>query len=343
MTNQTKATILIVDDTPDNLDILNDVLQKDYLVKVATSGEKAIKLALVAPQPDLILLDVMMPGMDGYEVCQILKANPMTTDIPVIFVSAKNSATDEIKGFELGAVDYVSKPISPPLVLARVKTHLALYDQNRSLNIKVKEYTHEIDETRLAIIQKLGRASEYKDNETGLHVIRMSYYAKILADALNISDEWSELIFNAAPMHDIGKIGIADNILRKPAKLDADEWLEMQRHVEYGAGIIGENTSDILKMAYDIALCHHEKWDGSGYPFALKGKDIPLSARIAAIADVFDALTSERPYKKAWSFEDAIKLLQDNSGTHFDPDLVPLFVANMEKILVVHEKYQDQV
>jgi len=225
--------------------------------------------------------------------------------------------------------------------MARVKTHLALYDQNRELNFKLKESTQEINETRLAIIQKLGRAAEYKDNETGLHVMRMSHYSRILADAVDISEEWSELIFNAAPMHDIGKIGIADNILRKPGKLDKDEWQEMQRHAEYGASIIGKHKSEILKMAYDIAISHHEKWDGTGYPYWLKGDKIPLSARIVAIADVFDALTSERPYKEAWSVDKAIKLLEDNSGTHFDPELVPLFIENLPKILRAKEKYSE--
>ncbi len=336
-----KPTILVVDDTPDTIDLLNKILRDNYLVKIATNGEKTIKLAYSHPQPDLILLDIMMPETDGYEVCEVLKSDPGTSHIPIIFVTAKTATEDEKKGFELGAEDYISKPLSPPIVLARIKTHLALYDQNRELNFKLREATREINETRLDIIQKMGRAVEYKDNISGLHVIRMSHYSKILADALDISEEWSELIFNAAPMHDVGKIGIADRILSKPGKLDNKEWHEMQRHAVYGANIIGKHKSEILKMAYDIAIGHHEKWDGTGYPYWLKGDNIPLSARIVSIADVFDALTSDRPYKEAWSVDKAIELLEKESGTHFDPKLVSLFIQNLPKILLAKEKYSE--
>lgn len=339
MSNTEKPIVLVVDDIPDNIDVLRDILSPLYRLKVATNGEKAINIACTYPQPELILLDIMMPGTDGYEVCRVLKSDPITAAIPVIFVTAKTTVEDEVKGFELGAVDYISKPISPPIVLSRVKNHLALYDQNRELNRKVREHTQELHETRLEIIQKLGRAAEFKDNETGLHVIRMSYYSKLIAEALEIGNDWAELVFNAAPMHDIGKIGIADHILLKPGKLDKEEWQEMQKHSDYGAEIIGENRSELLKMAQQIALTHHEKWDGSGYPNGLRGEQIPLAARIVAIADVFDALTSERPYKKAWSNEDAIALIEKEAGSHFDPQLVPVFIQLMPQVLKIQKRY----
>jgi len=341
MKKKDKPIILVVDDSPDNIDVISAVLRYEYTIKVATNGERAIKIAYSYPQPDLILLDIMMPGTDGYEVCQVLKADPMTRKIPVIFVTAKIAMEDEIKGLELGAVDYITKPVSPPIVRTRVKTHLALYNQNRELDRKVRESTMELQETRLAVIQKLGRAAEYKDNETGMHVLRMSHYCRIIADALDYGDEWTDLVFSAAPMHDIGKIGISDRILLKPDKLDMVEWKEMQRHSEYGADIIGENKSEILKMAREIALSHHEKWDGSGYPNGLSEDQIPLPSRIVAIADVFDALTSVRPYKPAWSVEDSVALIKKNAGTHFDPSLVNVFISQLPEILKIKEKYSD--
>ena len=320
-----KSTILVVDDTPENIDVLSGVLRSEFRVKAALNGEKAIRIANAEPQPVMILLDIMMPGMDGYEVCQQLKANPATAKIPVIFITAKSEDKDERKGLELGAVDYITKPINPSIVLARVHTHLALYDQNMALENKVRERTEELNDTRLNIIHRLGRAAEFKDNETGLHVIRMSHYARLIAEALEYGDEWSELIFNAAPMHDIGKIGVPDHILLKPGKLDDSEWKIMREHPQFGADIIGEHESEILKTSKIIAMTHHEKWDGSGYPLKLKGEEIPLEGRIIAIADVFDALTTERPYKKAWTVEDAVNLIDENSGSHFDPSLVLLF------------------
>ncbi|MEW6996721.1 HD-GYP domain-containing protein [Colwelliaceae bacterium BS250] len=340
MTEQ--ATILVVDDNADNIDVLNGILRPFYKVKAALNGEIALKIAHSKQQPDLILLDVMMPGMDGHEVCRQLKANPITSEIPIIFVTAKTEIQDEQIGFELGAVDYITKPVSVPIVQARVKNHLALYNQQRELERQVKARTIELDNTRVEIIRRLGRAAEYKDNETGMHVIRMSYYAKFLAQEINANAEWTELLYNAAPMHDIGKIGIMDNILLKPGKLNADEWLEMQRHVEYGADILGSHKSPLLKVAREICLYHHEKYDGSGYPHQLKGEDIPLSARIVAIADVFDALTSARPYKKAWTVDDALAFIEQQSGAHFDPELIAPFKNCLVKITEVMDKYGDQ-
>lgn len=336
-----KQIVLVVDDTPENIDVLSSTLKPTYKVKAALNGEKAIKLATQAPQPDIILLDIMMPGMDGYQVCTLLKQNPLTKKIPIIFITAKASEADEQKGLELGAVDYITKPISPPIVSTRVKTHLALSNQNRLLEEKVKKRTEELHKTRLEIIRRLGRAAEFKDNETGMHVIRMSHYSRLLAEAISEDRQWSDLIFNASPMHDIGKIGIPDHILLKPGKLDDEEWKVMRQHPEFGANIIGDHPSEILQMAKEIALSHHEKWDGSGYPNNLKEEAIPLSGRIVAIADVFDALTTERPYKKAWSVDDALDLIKRDAGKHFDPKLVPIFLEILPDVLKIKQMYAE--
>jgi len=342
MTNDSvQATLLIVDDTPENLDVLSGLLRPKYKVKAAVNGKTALAIAARDPKPDLILLDVMMPEMDGHEVCRRLKADPLTAKIPIIFVTAKSEVEDEQKGFLLGAVDYITKPISPPIVLARVKTHLHLYDQSRHLEGLVQQRTEELHDTRLEIIRRLGRAAEYKDNETGLHVIRMSMFCRFLAEALDMPDDWCELLYNAAPMHDIGKIGIPDRVLLKPGKLDSGEWEIMKRHAEYGAEIIGEHDSQILQMAREIAINHHEKWNGSGYPNGISGEEIPLSARIVAVADVFDALSSARPYKDAWPEEKVLDLLQQEAGQHFDPQLIPIFIKVLPQVRSVQGQYDD--
>ena len=335
-----KATILVVDDTPENIDILVGILSSDYKIRVAIDGPKALALAQKST-PDIILLDVMMPGMNGYEVCERLKQDPLTCHIPVIFVTALAETSDETQGFALGAVDYITKPVSAPVVQARVKTHLALYDQKRLLEQQVKERTKELEETRFEIIRRLGRAAEYKDNETGLHVVRMSHYARLLAIQSGLPDKYCELIYNAAPMHDIGKIGTPDSILKKPAKLDEPEWDEMQRHAEIGAEIIGEHQDPLLEMARRIALSHHEKWDGSGYPYGKSGQDIPIEGRIVAIADVFDALTSIRPYKKAWTVADTMALIDSESGKHFDPELVEHFKQIVDEVTKIRDKHHE--
>lgn len=336
-----KASILVVDDTPENIDLLVEILKADYRVRAAINGEQGLKIARLAKAPDLILLDVMMPGIDGFEVCRQLKGDPTTSHIPVIFVTAKITTSDEIRGFSLGAVDYITKPISPPVVLARVKTHLALYDQNRELDRKVREQTKDIHDTRLKIIQRLGRAAEYKDDNTGLHVIRMSHYARVLGKAAGMSDAMADMMLDAAPMHDIGKIGIPDSILQKAEALTDDEWHLMQTHTQMGCDIIGEDDSELLKMASTVAISHHENWDGSGYPNKLAGEAIPTVGRIVTIADVFDALTSVRPYKKAWPVEDAVAYLEQHAGTRFDPKLVSLFIENIDQILAIKEHYFD--
>ena len=341
-TQITKQTVLVVDDTPENIQILNGVLRPNYKVKAAPNGEKAIKIAQSASQPDIILLDIMMPEMDGYEVCRKLKSNPITQKIPIIFVTAMSEVEDEKKGLDMGAVDYITKPINPAIVLARVRTQLALYDQTRELEKKVQERTAELNSTRMEIIRRLGRAAEYKDNETGLHVIRMSHYSRLIATQINANEEWVELLFNAAPMHDIGKIGVPDANLLKPGKLNDEEWALMRKHPEFGGEILGDNDSELLQMAKEIAVNHHEKWDGSGYPKGLQKEEIPLTARIIAIADVFDALTTERPYKKAWPVERAVKFIEDNAGSHFDPELVAVFIKALPEILIIKDQYAEQ-
>ena len=336
-----QATILVVDDTPENIDLLVEILKADYKVKAARNGEQGLKIARLASPPDLILLDIMMPDIDGFEVCRQLKEDPITCDIPIIFVTAKITTDDEIQGFELGAVDYITKPISPPVVLARVKTHIALHDQNRELGRQVREQTRTINDTRLKIIQRLGRAAEYKDDNTGMHVIRMSHYSRVLGLAVGMSETMADMLLDAAPMHDIGKIGIPDSILQKRGSLTEEESRVMRTHTDMGTAIIGEDQSELLKMARQVAATHHESWDGSGYPLGLSGEEIPLVGRIVAIADVFDALTSRRPYKNAWTVEDSISYLQEQSGIRFDPKLVPLFVENLKPILVLMKQFSD--
>ena len=323
-----RPRLLLVDDEPTNLQVLRHVLQADYRLLFATDGARALQVAR-EQQPQLILLDIMMPGMDGYAVCRALKADPVTAAIPVIFVTALNDSQDETAGFDVGGVDYLTKPVSPPVVRARVRTHLSL--------VRMEE----LRETRLQIVQRLGRAAEYKDNETGMHVIRMSHFSQLLALAAGCSPAWAEDLLNAAPMHDVGKIGIPDAVLRKPGPLDADEWDTMRRHPEIGAEIIGEHPSGVLQLAREIALAHHEKWDGSGYPRGLAGEAIPLSARIVAIADVFDALTTRRPYKEPWPVQEAMSHIAAQAGKHFDPALVALFAPLLPQLLEIRARWAE--
>ncbi|WP_288482476.1 two-component system response regulator [uncultured Acidovorax sp.] len=323
-----RPRLLLVDDEPTNLQVLRHVLQADYRLLFATDGARALQVAR-EQLPQLILLDIMMPGMDGYAVCRALKADAATASIPVIFVTALNDSQDETAGFDVGGVDYLTKPVSPPVVRARVRTHLSLVRMD------------ELRETRLQIVQRLGRAAEYKDNETGLHVIRMSHFAQLLALAAGCSPAWAEDLLNAAPMHDVGKIGIPDAVLRKPGPLDAAEWDTMRRHPEIGAEIMGEHPSGVLQLAREIALAHHEKWDGSGYPRGLAGEAIPLSARIVAIADVFDALTTRRPYKEPWPVQEAMNHIAAQAGKHFDPALVALFAPLLPQLLEIRARWAE--
>ncbi|CAK0768410.1 putative cyclic di-GMP phosphodiesterase VC_1348 [Gammaproteobacteria bacterium] len=334
-----KSTILVVDDTINNLYLTASLLEDSYHVKVANHGHKGLRIATSNPGPDLILLDIMMPEIDGYEVCRQLKANSATRDIPIIFLTAIAESEYEYKGLELGAVDYITKPINPLILKSRIRTHLALYQHARILEEKVAERTAELEKNRRQIILGLGRAAEFRDNETGNHVIRMSNYARLIAQAAKMDAKFIDLLYNAAPMHDIGKIGIPDNVLLKPDKLDPDEWEIMRQHPIIGAKIIGDHQDDLLELARVIALAHHEKWDGSGYPRQLKGDAIPVAARIVAIADVFDALTSDRPYKKSWPIEAAVRTIEEQSGQHFDPGWLPFFNMALPEILLIKKKY----
>nr|WP_320165954.1 two-component system response regulator [uncultured Methylophaga sp.] len=320
--------ILIVDDEPTNLRVLRQILQNDYALSFARSGKDALAL-IDKEMPDLILLDIMMPEMTGLEVCQQLKARPDTSHIPIIFVTALQDPDDEARGFDIGAVDYIIKPIVPSTVLARVKTHISLVKAD------------ELRATHIDLIERLGRAAEYKDNETGLHVQRMSRYAKIIALGYGFDESTANELMMAAPMHDIGKIGIADKILLKPDKLTSEEFSEMKTHTLIGAEILANSTSRLIQLAHTVALTHHEKWDGTGYPNGLKGDEIPLAGRIVAIADIFDALTSARPYKEAWPVEEAIEFINEQSGKHIDPALPPILIEHLPDILKVKQAFSD--
>lgn len=323
-----KQNVLIIDDEPINLKVLNNILKDIYKLTFAKTGLEALRL-VEKEKPDLILLDVMMPEMTGYQVCEHLKQDPLYKSIPIIFVTALNDAVDEAKGLNMGAVDYISKPVTPAVVKARVKTHLSLVD------------VEELKRTRLQIIQRLGRAAEYKDNETGMHVMRMSHYSKIISLAYGHSVKNADALFHAAPMHDIGKIGIPDSIMLKPGKLTDAEFAEMKKHPEIGAEILGESDSDLIELAKTVAMTHHEKWDGTGYPRQLKGEEIPIEGRIVALADVFDALTSVRPYKEAWPIEQAVEFITSQRNKHFDSQLVDLFIQQLDKIIEIKNHWRD--
>lgn len=352
--NTERETIVIVDDTPENLSLLNGILKPFYKIKAANNGETALKI-INMDKPALILLDIMMPKMDGYEVCQRLKNNPDTHNIPVIFVTAKGQVNDEEYGLSLGAVDYIHKPINAAILKARVKTHLSLHNQANHLEHLVRKRTQELEQSqqllklantevessRQEIIYRLGRAAEFKDNETGMHVVRMSHYTRLLAAQLDLSEQFVKELYNAAPMHDIGKIGIPDHILLKPGPLTDEEYKIMQEHPLIGADIIEAGHQGVLKIAHSVALTHHEKWDGSGYPAGLKGEEIPLEGRIVAIADVFDALTSERPYKKAWSIEKSVDFFKEQRNKHFQAELVDKFLNILPEIIKIKDQYVE--
>lgn len=324
-----QAKILVVDDEPLNLKVLKQVLQDNYRLSFAKNGMDALEL-VKKERPGLILLDVMMPGMTGFEVCRQLKSDPETNTIPVIFVTALADEADESEGFAAGGVDYINKPISPALVRARVKTHLSLV------------HIDELKRTHLELIQRLGRAAEFKDNETGMHVMRMSHVSGRLALQLGMDPYFSEQLIHAAPMHDIGKIGIPDHVLLKPGKLNDEELALMRKHPEMGAKILDNSTSPLIKLAHSVALYHHEKWDGSGYPFGLKGEAIPIEARIVAVADVFDALLNKRPYKEAWPVEAAVAEIERNRGKHFDPAIVDAMLQCLPDLLAINNNWLEE-
>jgi putative two-component system response regulator len=357
-----RATILVVDDTPDNLALMSALLKGLYKVKVANGGDKALRIAQADQPPDLILLDIMMPGIDGYQVLEQLKNDIRTRDIPVIFLTAKSEIEDERKGLELGAVDYITKPISPPIVLARVRTHLSLKaaadflrDKAKFLEQEVARRTREVRAIQDVTILALASLAETRDADTGNHIRRTQYYVRALAEQLKthprfarfLTDANIELLFKSAPLHDIGKVGIPDRILLKPGHFDAQELQVMKTHAMLGSDAISHAEKslgtdvDFLSMAKEIALSHQEKWDGSGYPQGLSGDDIPLSARLMAVADVYDALISRRVYKDAMSHQEAVQIIADGKGTHFDPDLVDAFMQISDQFSEIAERFVD--
>jgi putative two-component system response regulator len=321
--------ILIVDDEPQNLMALEQILSDEYKLVFARNGTEALT-AILKHAPSLILLDIQMPDTDGYSLCRQLKADPRTESIPVIFVSGLAEVGDEAAGFEVGAVDYIIKPVSPAIVSARVRTHLSLV---RAIHL---------EESHHDAIYMLGVAGHYNDNDTGVHIWRMAAYSRALAAACGWTTDAYKLIELAAPMHDTGKIGIPDSILKKPGKLDAAEWEVMKTHARIGHNILAKSRAPVFKMAAEIALSHHERWDGSGYPDRLAGESIPESARIVALADVFDALTMKRPYKEAWPLERVVATMQESSGSHFEPRLVDVFISILPQILDIQATWVNR-
>lgn len=362
MQSKSLKTILVVDDDPINISVLSNILKDDYQVVVAKTGEQAI--AIAQKQPDIILLDVMMPVTNGYDVCKVLKAENTTKHIPIIFVTAMCNEVDEMKGFELGAVDYITKPISAPIVLARVRNHIQLkqaqenlLNHNALLEEAIEQRTCELINTQNSSILALATLAETRDNETGSHIKRTQYYVKALAEDLvahqlhldELVPESIELLYKSAPLHDIGKVGIPDSILLKAGKLDQEEFSIMQTHAKLGADAIqsaekqlGDSQSSFLRYAREIALYHHEKWDGSGYPFGLKEQQIPLSARLMAVADVYDALISKRVYKPAFTHQQAREIIIKGKGQHFDPIVVDAFLRIEQTFIDIVDTYRDE-
>ncbi|QGG48943.1 response regulator [Heliorestis convoluta] len=357
-----KQVILVVDDTPEILALISGLLKNNYRVKIATNGEMALAVAKAAP-PDLILLDVLMPKMDGYETCRRLKESPCLADIPVIFLTALSKVEDEQKGLALGAVDYIVKPISPPILYSRIKTHLTLKeardflkDKNAYLETEVARRTEEIALIQEVSIVAMASLAETRDNETGNHLRRTQQYVWELARDLHhherfrhfLSAENIQLLVKSVPLHDIGKVGIPDAILQKPEALCDKEFEIMKTHTLLGrdaivrAEMLLNQGETFLRFAKEIALSHHEKWDGSGYPEGLRGEEIPIPARLMAVADVYDALISRRIYKKALPHTEAIKIIREGSGVHFDPAIVEAFLRLERRFQEISEAFSDE-
>jgi putative two-component system response regulator len=362
MNETDRQTILVVDDTPENLTLMHGLLRDRYHVKVAPNGERALQVAAAQPVPDLILLDVVMPGMGGFEVCRKLKADLRTAAIPVIFLTSKSEIADEQQGFDAGAVDYIPKPFSAPIVLARIRTHLKLKavadflkDKNAFLKSEVERQTRELQLIQDVTIMAMASLAETRDNETGNHIRRTQHYVRALARKLRghpkfgavLDDETIEVLYKSAPLHDIGKVGIPDSILLKPGKLTPQEFEVMKTHTTLGRDAIAtaekliNEPSSFLRHAREIAHYHQEKWDGSGYPEGLAGARIPVSARLMAVADVYDALISRRVYKPPFPHSKAVEIIKDGRGKHFDPDMVDAFLAIAEEFRAIAERYAD--
>jgi putative two-component system response regulator len=358
-----RQTILVVDDTPENLTLLHGLLSGRYRLLVANCGERALEIAAATPPPDLVLLDIMMPGMNGTEVCRRLKRDPLTAGIPVIFLTDMTEQESEQAGFDAGAVDYIVKPISPPVLLARVQTHLKLkaaadflHDQAAFMQKEVERRTREVQVVQEVTIMALASLAETRDNETGNHIRRTQRYVRLLATELSqqskfsaeLDEETIQLLFKSAPLHDIGKVGIPDAILLKPGPLSKDEFEIMKTHTTLGRDTIAsaekllDAPSSFLRLAREIAYCHQEKWDGSGYPQGLAGEAIPLSARLMALADVYDALISRRVYKPPFPHGQAVDMIREQSGRHFDPDVVDAFLALAGEFDAIAKRFSDE-
>ncbi len=339
-----KQKILIVDDVAANIKMLIETFKSEYEIRFASNGHEALEIAFSDFSPDLVLLDIIMPGMDGYEVCKKLKANYLTKKIPVIFITAKDEESYETKGFEIGAAEYIKKPFNQAIVRERVKTHISLKNarkilenQKNILKEKVRERTSELEKTQIEVVERLGLAAEYRDEETGNHVKRLGEYCRLLGRAAGLSSDECEILALSSTLHDVGKIGIPDSILLKPGKLNAEEWEIMKTHATIGAKLLSGSTSKFLQTAESIALTHHEKWDGSGYPLGVKGERIPLEGRITCICDGFDALVSRRHYKDAWPIDKAIEEIKNNAGIQYDPNLVRHFIELKPKLKIIFE------
>jgi putative two-component system response regulator len=357
-----KHTILVVDDTADNLALMSTLLKHAYTVKIANTGAKALRIAQSETPPDLVLLDIMMPEMDGYEVLKTLREDPRTQDIPVIFLTAKSEIEDERRGLELGAVDYITKPVSAPILLARVKTHLTLMassdflrDKAAFLESEVEKRSAEVSAIQDVTILVMASLAETRDPETGNHIRRTQHYVEVLAQALRthprfrsyLNDRIIQLLFKSAPLHDIGKVGIPDRILLKTGKLEPEEFEIMKTHTTLGYEAITHAEKALgtdvafLTMAKQIALSHQEKWDGSGYPQGLSGDAIPIAARLMAVADVYDALVTRRPYKKPLTHEEAVAIIERGRGSHFDPDIVDAFMVTKDEFAAIAARFED--
>ncbi len=366
MDETVNRTILVVDDSRDNLNVLTRMLEDDYFVLQALSGHEALSMAAESPGPDLILLDIMMSDIDGYQVLQTLKEDKNTRDIPVIFISALGRTDDEARGLELGAVDYIAKPLSMPVVKARIKTHLELKRFKENLKKDAAEANIELDlalahlrkayielneahnQVRTAWIESIYRltlAAEYKDEETGSHIKRVGLYTRELAEAMGMDSEFIDAIYFSSPIHDIGKVGIPDEILLKPGNLTPEESEIMKSHTLIGEKILGGSGSTFLKMARDIALSHHERWNGTGYPHGISGEEIPLSARIMNIVDQYDALRSRRPFKSSFSSQKAFEIITVGDGRttpeDFDPEVLQGFIACATKFNEIYHTFSD--
>ena len=343
------ATIMVVDDEPANVKLLERMLAVSGYGHVVSTLDPRQVIGLYQSQPfDLIVLDLNMPHMDGFEVMRQLRALDPERLPPILILTAQHAQEHRVRALQAGARDYVTKPFEKDELLARVRNlleiqlyHKSMRNRNHWLEERVRERTEELYDTRLQIVRRLGRAAEFRDNETGLHIVRMSKMSVLIGQACGMCSDDCELLLNASPMHDIGKIGIPDHILLKPGKFEPHEWEIMKTHTTIGAEILSGDDSELLSMARVIALTHHEKWDGSGYPRGLEGEHIPLVGRIVALADVFDALTSVRPYKRAWPVEEAVANLVENRGKHFDPRLVDVFQAELPNILAIKERYAE--